>query len=122
VNVCAHNCPGSIGCHELVGVLFWSTVALGLQQPPGAQSWPIEHTMPHDPQLFGSLDVLTSHPLESMPSQSAKPASHATPHVFPSHVDWPWAGVSQIMHEGPQDAVLVAVASQPFPGSRSQSA
>jgi hypothetical protein len=60
-------------------------------------------TVPQTPQLFGSLVVSTSHPVETILSQSAKPVLHAPI----AQADWlqpavPWAGGAHVISQAPQ--------------------
>jgi hypothetical protein len=54
-------------------------------------------TVPHAPQLFGSV-LSASH----TPPQSVKPASQVMPHVPPLHVADPFAGAAQTVPHAPQ--------------------
>ena len=106
-----------------LGGVHVSTQALFAQVsvPPAAVQ-----VFPHCEQLFMSLVVLTSQPLEASLSQSAKPALHAVmvhvrtpPALVQASVAW------LVLHEvlqSPQWLVVVIVVSQPFLGLLSQSA
>ncbi len=84
------------------------------------------HVAPHLLQLFMSLVVLTSQPLDARPSQSAKPAAHAvTVHVSAPatvvHASVAWLVLHAVL-QSPQWLAVVIDVSQPFFGLSSQSA
>jgi hypothetical protein len=54
------------------------------------------------PQWFASIIRLTSQPLAGSPSQSAKPAAHASPQRVPSHVGVAFGPPVQGVHDVPQ--------------------
>ena len=66
-----------------------STSTAGLQdlQTPAMHCWPDPHTLPHVPQLFGSVDVLISQPsLCLLALQSVHPAAQAPVQIPAAHV------------------------------------
>ena len=76
--------------------------------------------MPQAPQLLMSLVRLVSHPLETEPSQLAKPPLHAIWHAPPEHVGAALA-VEQAFPQVPQLSTLAEVpVSQPLAGFPSQ--
>jgi hypothetical protein len=55
----------------------------------GAGTWLDEHTAPHEPQLIGSVAVLTSHPSDRrLLLQSVNPATQAPVHTPAVQVAW----------------------------------
>jgi hypothetical protein len=100
-----------------LGGVHVSTQALAVQVsvPPVAVQ-----LFPHTPQLFMSLVVLTSQPLEASPSQSAKPAAHVvsvqvgTPATL-VHASVAWLLLHAVLQSPQWLGVLIAV-SQPVLG------
>ncbi len=83
---------------------------------------PAVQRVPQRPQLLEFVVVLTSHPLEAMPSQSAKPVRHVKPHAPAVHVGSALAGAGHAMPHAPQCAgELRVLVSQPLLASESQS-
>jgi hypothetical protein len=78
---------------------------------------------PHAPQLFASLVVSTSQPVDGSLSQSAKPVAQDEIAQFDAvHVAVAWARV-QTLPQLPQWLTsLVVLISQPVEANRSQSA
>ena len=72
------------------------------------------HTLPHAPQLFASVPrTLVSQPLLAVPSQSAKPESHApTTQLPPTHAFTVELGSAQVVPHAPQLRGSVAVETQ----------
>jgi hypothetical protein len=90
---------------------------------PDVQVSPAAQTVPHFPQLLGSLETVVSQPFDATLSQSAKPALHVNPHVPPVHVAAAaFAGVGHALPHEPQLlGVEPSVTSQPFEATWSQS-
>lgn len=105
----------------VVSAVSQPSVAVALQSPrPASHVNPHEpstqvrvelglaaHTVPHPPQLSGSVPVATSQPLVAFPSQSVKPGAHVHAQSRPEHVETAPGGGAH---------------SQPLPGVPSQSA
>jgi hypothetical protein len=85
------------------------TPATQLAVPPLAG-----HTFPHAPQFDTLVCVFTSQPLESMPSQSSKPAAHAPSVQLPDAQDSEALARSHAVPHAPQFASVVRLASQPL--------
>jgi hypothetical protein len=75
------------------------------------------HVTPHPPQLLGSPSVLVSQPSESLPLQSAKPASHCWAHVPPTHVAEACAPPLHAKAHEPQCSGSVSVSTHACPQS-----
>jgi hypothetical protein len=96
---------------------------VGEQVPPTQAVLPPElvHWVPQAPQLFTLLEVLVSHPLRVLPSQSPEPLAHTGTHCELLHEVLPLVFV-QAWPQAPQLPVLVRVSvSQPLRGLPSQS-
>ncbi len=94
-------------------------------QAPAAHpdaAWASLQTIPHPPQLFGSVVSGTSQPSAAIPLQSPKPMAHAYPQVVAMQVDVALAGGTHARPQLPQLAAdIVRSVSQPLDGSMSQS-
>jgi hypothetical protein len=71
----------------------------------------VGHAAPQAPQLLVDARVSTSQPSSARLLQSAKPASHATPHAPRAQVAAPLAGVAQSALHAPQCAVETRVST-----------
>lgn len=81
-----------------------------------------EHVLPHTPQLFTLVCVLTSQPLLAIRSQSAKPALQlAIAHAPAVQVLTAFASAHVRPHAPQLDRLLFTSISQPFVATRSQS-
>jgi hypothetical protein len=88
---------------------------------PRLQTKPAGHTLPHAPQLALLALRSASQPLAALPSQSPKPALHATPQAPLAHAG-PALGTWQRFTHAPQRwGSLLRLVSQPLAGSPSQS-
>ncbi len=59
-----------------------AVVQFGVAQTPPEHTWPAPQRTPQPPQLLASVVRAVSHPVDTLPSQSAKPGSHAAmPHT-----------------------------------------
>jgi hypothetical protein len=98
-------------------------VQVGLQADPVHTVEPCAfvHAMPHPPQLFTSLCVLTWQPCAALPAQTAKPGLHVGLHAPATQAAPPFGFVQAAAH-APQFWALVCVfVSQPLLGLESQS-
>ena len=71
---------------------------------------PLSQTVPHTPQLSGSVASVTSHPSAAFMLQSAKPSSQWKLHVSAMQTARAPAGVGQTAHAGPHAAGSVFAA------------
>jgi hypothetical protein len=80
------------------------------------------HVAPQAPQLFGSLVVLTSHPVDASLSQSAKPALHEdTAQLDAAQIPFACAGLHGMPHPPQLAMSLVVSTSHPVDAFPSQS-
>jgi hypothetical protein len=78
------------------------------------------HTFPHAPQLFALVRVLTSQPLEPVPSQLPKPGEQVpSVQVPPGHVSLAFARSHTAPHV-PQSVKVLRLCSHPFAATPSQ--
>ena len=97
-------------------------VPSGQTHIPAAHVAPAGQAMLHPPQCDALTAVFTSHPLAVFASQLAKPVVQApSPHMPPTQVAAPFAGVGQTIPQRPQCATVVLVfTSQPLAAFMSQ--
>ena len=63
---------------------------------------PARHALPHAPQCAALTCVFTSHPFDTLPSQSPKPAAHVVPHTPRVHVRVVLLGPGHPLPHAPQ--------------------
>ncbi len=119
-----HDCPVAQAfphAPQFDALVFVSTQAPPQTDCPEAQHIPCTHDcpapqeIPHALQCEALVRTLVSQPVESIPSQSPKPAAQAFPHAPLAHTGEALALVGQAFPHAPQFETLVFVSTQTPP-------